>query len=171
MKNYENEVLEFLKEEKTNIINIEDKKEVIIAEKPRKKKVTSIEVEENINTEAFPNMPDNKELLEVKDKIFKINKNNTIEDSIYYEGKLFKKDRHQLNSYPKIVKYRCKNYRKKERNINNTFCPALLKRKLDKKNYYYILEKNHSTDCLETEITTFKIKTNLIGHYNEYIDK
>ena len=116
-------------------------------------------------------MPDNTELLEVKDKIFKINKNNTVEDSIYYDGKLFKKDRHQLNSYPKIVKYRCKNYRKKERNLNNTFCPALLKRKLDKNNYYYILETNHSTDCLETEITKLKIKTNLIGHYNEYIDK
>ena len=38
LKNYENEVLEFLKEEKTNIINIEEKKEVIIEEKPRKKK-------------------------------------------------------------------------------------------------------------------------------------
>ena len=170
LKNYEKEVLEFLKEEKTNIINIEEKKEIIIVEK-QKKKVTSIEVEENINTEAFPNMPDNTELLEVKDKIFKINKNNTVEDSIYYDGKLFKKDRHQLNSYPKIVKYRCKNYRKKERNLNNTFCPALLKRKLDKNNYYYILETNHSTDCLETEITKLKIKTNLIGHYNEYIDK
>ena len=82
-------------------------------------------MEENLNTEIFPNMPDNTELLEVKDKIFKISPNNKIEDSIYYEGKLFKKDRHQLNSYPKIVKYRCKNYRKNERTINNTFCPAL----------------------------------------------
>ena len=37
LKNYEKEVLEFLKEEKTNIINIEEKKEIIIAEKPKKK--------------------------------------------------------------------------------------------------------------------------------------
>ena len=116
-------------------------------------------------------MPDNTELLEVKDKIFKSNKNNIVENSVYYDEKLFKKDRHQLNNYPNIVKYRCKNYRKKERNINTTFCPALLKKKIDKKNYYYILEKNHSKECLESEIKNLKIKTNLIGHYTEYIDK
>lgn len=36
-------------------------------------------------------MPDNTELLEVKDKIFKSNKNNIVENSVYYDGKLFKK--------------------------------------------------------------------------------
>ena len=171
LKNYEKKVLEFLKEEKTDIINVEDTKEVIIKDKKKHKKVTSVEVEENINTEIFPNTPENTELLEVKDKIFKTNKNNIVETSVYYEGKLFKKDRHQSNSYPNIVKYRCKNYRKKERNNNTTFCPALLKKKIDKNKYYYILEKNHSKECLETEITKLKISTNLIGHYNEYIDK
>ena len=37
LKNYEKEVLEFLKEEKTNIINIEETKEIIIVEKQKKK--------------------------------------------------------------------------------------------------------------------------------------
>ena len=67
-------------------------------------------------------MTEKNELFEVKDKIFKKNKHNILENSIYYEGKLFTKDRHQLNSYPNIVKYRYKNYRKKEK--STTFCSA-----------------------------------------------
>ena len=168
LKNYVNEVIKHLEEEKSNILKQEDKKEVIIKDnKSKKKKVTTIEVEENINTEAFPNMTEKNELFEVKDKIFKKNKHNILENSIYYEGKLFKKDRHQLKSYPNIVKYRCKNYRKKEKSRNTTFCSALIKRKIDKNKYYFILEQNHSKECLETKIINFKINTNLIGYYNE----
>ena len=45
-------------------------------------------------------------MTEVKDQIFKIIISNNIEENIYYEGKLFNKDRHQNKYYPNIVKYR-----------------------------------------------------------------
>ena len=54
---------------------------------------------------------------------------------MYYEGKLFNKDRHPNQYYPNIVKYRCKNYRKNEKSRDTAFCNALIYREVDNKNY------------------------------------
>ena len=69
------------------------------------------------------------------------------------------------------MNYRCINYRKKEKTRNSFFCNPILKRKEDKKSIYYILEKNHSKECLELITTNIKIETNLIGTYNDYINR
>ena len=118
------------------------------------------------------NIPDKNEIVEVKDQIYKNLNNDNIEEKIYYDGKLFKKDWLQNSKlYPNIVKYRCKNYRKREKTRNTTFCNALIKRKTENKKYYFILEINHSKDCVETETILIKNETNLIGNYNDYIKK
>ena len=171
LDNYANEVIEYLEEEKPMILKELTIKQIKNKKKDLKKKVTSIDVEENIDIKAFPTETKPNEILEVKDKIFKNNKNTVIETDIYYDGKLFNKDRHQLITYPSIVKYRCKNYRKNEKILNTTYCLALIKRKIDQNKYYFILEQDHSKECLEGEIINLKIQTNLIGNYNDYIDK
>ena len=45
------------------------------------------------------------------------------------------------------------------------------KKKENKKSIYYILEKNHSKECLELITTNIKFETNLIGTYNDYINR
>ena len=71
------------------------------------------------------NIPDKNEIVEVKDQIYKNLNNDNIKEEIYYDGKLFKKDWLQNSKlYPNIVKYRCKNYRKREKTRNTTFCNA-----------------------------------------------
>ena len=107
--------------------------------------------------------------MEVKDKILK--NSEDIIDNILYEGKLFIKERHQPKKFPAIINYRCKNQRKNEHLKNANFCNALIKRKKDKKNIYYILGKNHSKECIEyNKIEAFNSK-NIIGNYNDYISK
>ena len=46
-----------------------------------------------------------------------------------------------------------------------------MKRKKDKKNIYYILEKENFKECIELIIQNKKIETNLIGNYNDFINK
>ena len=52
-----------------------------------------------------------------------------------------------------------------------THCNALIKRKTENKKYYFILEINYPKDCVETETILIKNETNLIGNYNDYINK
>ena len=33
------------------------------------------------------------------------------------------------------------------------------------------MEQDHSKECLESQVKNFKIETDLIGHYNDYINK
>ena len=47
----------------------------------------------------------------------------------------------------------------------------MLKRKEEKDNIYFILEKDHSEECLKLHTINKKIETNLIGNYNDYINK
>ena len=98
-----------------------------------KKKVSTIEVEENQdqNLEAF--IPNKNNVLEVKDKLFKLNEE--IQKEIYYNGKLFIKDRHQGKRGNKEIYYKCKNNRQDERIRSTAFCNALIKRKIGKKKY------------------------------------
>ena len=120
-----------------------------IAEEKQKKKIknkyTSIEVDENIDIEEKIQRISEQNLSaikEVKNIIFKEPCN--IENEILFDGKIFIIDRHQPSKYPDIINYRCKNYRKNERNRKELFCKALLKRKNAQKKIYYILEKEHS---------------------------
>ena len=85
--------------------------------------------------------------------------------------KTFIKERHQPKNFPAIINYRCKNQRKNEHLKNSNFCNALIKRKKDKNNIYYILEKNHSKECIEFSAITIINSSNLIGNYNDYITK
>ena len=70
-----------------------------------------------------------------------------------------------------IINYRCVYYRKDERNRNTQFCNVLLKKKQEKKLIYFVLEKNHSKECLEYQNKIYKIKTDLIDNYNDYLNK
>ncbi len=90
--------------------------------------------------------------MEVKDKVFK--NTEEIKENILYEGKTFIKERHQPKNFPAIINYRCKYQRKNEHLKNSNFCNALIKRKKDKNNIYYILEKNHSKECIEFSTIT-----------------
>lgn len=72
------------------------------------------------------------------------------------------------SNYPKIINYRCAHYRKNQR---KRIVYALLKRKEEQNLVYYILEKNHSKECLEWLDKKYKFETNLIGNYNDYINK
>ena len=47
----------------------------------------------------------------------------------------------------------------------------MLKRKQEKKLIYYVLEKNHSKECLEYQNKNYKIQADLIGNYNDYLNK
>ena len=51
------------------------------------------------------------------------------------------------------------------------FCNALIKRKQDKEKCYYIKEKVHSKDCIESSRVANLNKINIIGNYNEFINK
>ena len=46
-----------------------------------------------------------------------------------------------------------------------------MKRKEENNVIYFILEKNHSSECINLHNITKKNETNLIGNYNEYINK
>ena len=120
-----------------------------------------IDVEENIEIKSPINIDENKGIIEVKNR--KFNKFSLIEKRVLYDGKEFYEDPHKPNKYPKIIYYRCCNYRKNERLLKNQFCNALLKRKEEKDNIYFILEKDHSDECLKLHTTSKKIETNLIG--------
>lgn len=80
-------------------------------------------------------------------------------------------DNHKNKNYPKIINYRCINYRKNERNRTSQFCNALVKRKIEKDIIFYVLEKQHSHECIEFTNIKVKNQTNLIGNYNDYINK
>ena len=129
---------EALQEEKNLKIEKESKKQI--------KKYIAIEVEENIEEESNEKNA-NEELIEVKNRQFKIP--CKIESKLLYDGHVFNKDTHKPSQYPKIINYRCVNYRKNERQRSTQFCNALLKRKEENKMIYYSLEKSHSKECLE----------------------
>ena len=78
-------------------------------------------------------MPNKNNVIEVKDKIFKLDED--IPKEISYEGKLFLKDRHQGKTNNKEINYRYKNNRKDERIRTTAFCKALIKRKIENKTY------------------------------------
>ena len=133
------------------------------------KKVNTIEVEENQKQYIEQFLPNKNNVIEVKDKIFKLDED--IPKEINYGGKLFVKDRHQGKLNNKEINYRCKHNRKEERIRTNAFCKALVKRKIDKKNVYYILETSHSKECNDLYLVNIKNETNLIGNYNDFINK
>ena len=108
-------------------------------------------------------------MIEVKNRQFKIP--CKIESKLLYDGHVFNKDTHKPSQYQKIINYRCVNYRKNERRRSTQFCNALLKRKEENKMIYYSLEKSHSKECLELLTIIKKTETNLIGNYNDYLNK
>ena len=165
---YINAINAYLNEEKSNLIKEEETIEVDIKNK-KSKKVNTIEVEENKNQYIEQFLPNKNNIIEVKDKIFKLDED--IPKEINYEGKLFVKDRHQGKLNNKEINYRCKHNRKEERIRTTAFCKALVKRKIDKKNVYYILETSHSKECNDLYLVNIKNETNLIGNYNDFINK
>ena len=108
-----------------NIIENEENKD----NKKKGKKSTkniSIDVEENLILQKDESIIENS-ILEVKNR--KFNKPYNIEDTVLYDGYVFKKDSHQTNNYPLIINYRCKNYRKNQRIRESQFCNAFLKKR------------------------------------------
>ena len=103
-------------------------------------------------------------------KVKNINSPSYIEEKVLYDINIFYTDKYPIQSYPNIINYRCINYRKEEMIRTSQFCNALLKRKTINKAIYYILEKDHSKECVELNTKQVKIETNLIGKYNEYND-
>ena len=162
----ENEKKLYLKDSLEEIpYKLEEKKHI-------KSKYTTIEVEENYDNninEAEDNNNKSSPILEVKNK--KFNEPFKVPKNILYDGKIFYEDRHQSSNYPNIINYRCKNYRKQERNRNSSYCNAILKKKNDKNIIYFVLEKEHSQDCTKELEISKKIDTNLIGNYNDYLNK
>ncbi len=98
-----------------------------------RKKINTIEVEENQNQYIELFLPNKNNVIEVKDKIFKLDKD--IPKEINYDGKLFVKDRHRGKLNNKEINYRCKHNRKDERIRTTAFWKALIKRKIEKKTY------------------------------------
>ena len=86
-------------------------------------------------------------------------------------GKKFIEDRHQNKNYPQIINYRCINYRKYENKRKSLFCNALVKRKKEKKFIDYNLEKMNSVVCETLSNINKKEEINLIGNYNDFINK
>ena len=72
--------------------------------------------------------------------------------------------------YPKVIIYRCKNQRKNERELHRYFCNAIIKRKIEKDNCIYILEKDHSEDCNNLISQKFEAPK-IINIYNDFITK
>ena len=99
-------------------------------------------------------------------KVKNINSPCYIEEKVLYDINILYIDKYPIQSYPNIINYRCINYRKDEMIRTSQFCNALLKRKI----INYILEKDHSKECIELNVKQIKIETNLIGKYNEYND-
>ena len=165
---YIKEINEYLNEEKPNFIKEDEIIEVDIKNK-KSKKVNTIEVEENQNQYIEQFLPNKNNIIEVKDKIFKLDED--IPKEINYDGKLFVKDRHQGKLNNKVINYRCKHNRKDERIRTTAFCKALIKRKIEKKSIYYILENSHSKECNDLYLVNIKNETNLIGNYNDFINK
>ena len=93
-----------------------------------------------------------------------------IPKEITYDGKLFNKDRLQGKLKANELNYRCKNNRKDERTKKTTFCKSLIKRKTQKKNINYNLEKLYYKECNEFTIINIKNESNLIGNYNDFIN-
>ena len=151
-----------LKEEDTDNNKESEKKHVA-------KKYLSIDVEENIDSINQTNNEANNFLLEVKNRKFDVFTN--LSNRVLYDGYEFYEDSHRPNNYPKTINYRCSNYRKNQRTRTSQFCNALLKRKTEKNTIYFVLEKPHSVECLECHTKNKKIETNLIGNYNDYINK
>ena len=121
----------------------------------KKKKVSTIEIEENIEEESWSDNSKeacNREtFIEVKDKIF-TKFSHDIKEQILYEK-------------------RVSNKRKNEHILEDNFCNALIKRKNDKKHCYYIFEKDHSKEYIEYSKITYINYINVIGNYNEFINK
>ena len=168
LDNYIKEINEYLLEEQQNLTKEENKIEIEIPKK-KMKKVNTIEVEEFQSDVLEQFLPKKNNVVEVKDKLFKINEE--IPKEINYEGKLFIKDRHQGKTNSNEINYRCKNNRKDERIRKTAFCNALIKRKTDKKNVYFTLENQHSKECNDLFIIDLKNETNLIGNYTDFINK
>ena len=137
--------------------------------KKQSKKYISIDVDENIETNNNIIFEPNSGLVEVKNR--KFNKTFIIEKKVLYDGYEFYEDPHKPSKYPEIINYRCSNYRKNERNLKNKFCNALLKRRQENNTIYFILEKSHSLECSNLHTINIKNDTNLIGNYNDYINK
>ena len=143
-----------------------------INKEKRKDKSYNIEVEEIIDNKTIDKdieIIDNNSKLEVKNKIFP--KNSEIPDKIYYEGKLFVKDRHKLKTYPININYRSKNYRKYENSIGRNFCNSIVKRSIVEDEIRYNLTQKHSEDCIKIIINEIKNDNNIIENYKDYIDK
>ena len=167
LEKYTDEIIEYLEKEKNNNMKILEEKTIETTNQKKRSKAYTIEIEENLELNANYIYNETKEKdspMEVKDKVFK----NT---DILYEGKTFIKERHQPKNFPAIINYRCKYQRKNEHLKNSNFCNALIKRKKDKNNIYYILEKNHSKECIEFSTISIINSSNLIGNYNDYINK
>ena len=168
IENYINEINSYLVEEKDNFTKEENIIEVDI-QKKKNTKVNTIDVDENQDNYIEQFLPTNNNVVEVKDKIFKIKE--IIPKEIYYEGKLFLKDRHQAKVNTNEINYRCKYNRKDERIRSEAFCNALIKRIINQNSVYYKLENPHSKECNNLFIINKKIETNLIGDYNDFINK
>ena len=55
--------------------------------------------------------------------------------------------------------------------MGSNFCNALIKRKQDKEKCYYIKDKEHSKECIESSTITHLNNINIIGKYNEFINE
>ena len=64
----------------------------------------SIDVEDNIIIKKEDSLTDNN-LIEVKNR--KFNKPFNLEDTVKYDGYVFKKDSHQTNNFQLIINFRC----------------------------------------------------------------
>ena len=106
---------EYLNEEKPNLIKEDEIIEVDIKNK-KSKKVNTLEVDENQNQYIEQFLPNKNDVIEVKDKIFKLDEE--IPKEINYDDKLFFKDRHQGKFNNKEINFRSKhnkkNYKRKE---------------------------------------------------------
>ena len=161
-------IINDLEYDKTSIPeeNIEDKKDLNI--KKSNKKYISIEIEEN-NKSFIETNTEKDNIKEVKNRKFDLD--IPIDKKVYYEGSLFYEDSRHTSNYPQTINYRCKYYRKDERIRKTQFCNALLKRNKENNFVYFILEKPHSHDCNDLRTNIYKNESNLIGNYNDYINK
>ena len=84
-------------------------------------------MEENLILQKEKSITDTN-IIELKNR--KFNKSFNLEDTVLYNGYVFKKDSYQTNNYPLIINYWCKNYKKNQRIRESQFCNALLKKKV-----------------------------------------
>ena len=83
-------------------------------------------MEENLILQKEESITDTN-IIEVKNR--KFNKPFNLEDTILYDGHVFKKDSHQTNNYLLIINYSCKNYKKIEELENHSYVMLCQKRK------------------------------------------